>query len=54
MKNGGVHAFFEILSPGADKPRARYKAKVNMDQPTKTHIRKLLSGLAQTQPKVLD
>ena len=32
MKNGGVHAFFEILSPGADKPRARDKAKVNMDQ----------------------
>ena len=54
MKNGGVRAFFEILSPGADKPRARDKAKVNMDQTTKTHIRNLMSGLAQTQPKVLD
>ena len=54
MKNDGVRAFFEILSPGADKPRARDKAKVNMDQTTKTHIRNLMSGLAQTQPKVLD
>ena len=54
MKNVGVRAFFEILSPGADKPRARDKAKVNMDQTTKTHIRNLMSGLAQTQPKVLD
>jgi hypothetical protein len=54
MKNGGVRAFFEILSPSADKPRARDKAKVNMDQTTKTHIRNLMSGLAQTQPKVLD
>ena len=54
MKNGGVRAFFEILSPGADKPRARDKAKVNMDQTTKTHIWNLMSGLAQTQPKVLD
>ena len=54
MKNGGVRAFFEILSPGADKPRARDKAKVNMDQTNKTHIRNLMSGLAQTQPKVLD
>jgi len=25
-----------------------------MDQTTKTHIRNLMSGLAQTQPKVLD
>ena len=31
MKNGGLRAFFEILLPGADKPRARDKAKVNMD-----------------------
>ena len=54
MKNGGVRAFFEILSPGADKPRARDKTKVNMDQTTKTYIRNLMSGLAQTQPKVLD
>ena len=54
MKNAGVRAFFEILSPGADKPRARYKAKVNMDQTTKTHIRNLMSGLGQTQPRVLD
>jgi hypothetical protein len=54
MKNGGVRAFFEILSPSADKPRARDKAKVNMDQTTKTHIRNLVSGLAQTQSKVLD
>ena len=54
MKNGCVHAFFEILSPGADKLRARDNAKVNMDQTTKTHIRNLMSGLAQTQPKVLD
>jgi len=54
MKNGGVRAFFEILSPSADKPRARDKAKVNIDQTTKTHIRNLMSGLAQTQPKVLD
>ena len=54
MKNGGVRAFFEILSPGADKPRARYKAKVNMDQTTEAHIRKLMSSLAQTQPRVLD
>ena len=45
MKNGGVRAFFEILSPSADKPRARDKAKVNMDQTTKTHIRYLMSGL---------
>ena len=54
MKNGGVRAFFEILSPSADKPRARDKAKVNIDQTTKTHIRNLVSGLAQTQSKVLD
>ena len=54
MKNGGVRAFFEILSPSADKPRARDKAKVNMDQTTKTHIRNLMSGLAHTQPRVLD
>lgn len=44
---------FEILSLGADKPRAREKAKVNMDQTTKTHIRNLTSGLAHTQLKVL-
>ena len=54
MKNGGVRAFFEILSPSADKPRARDKAKVNMDQTTKTHIRNLMSVPTQTQPKVLD
>jgi len=54
MKNAGVRAFFEILSPSADKPRARDKAKVNMDQTTETHIRNLVSGLAQTQSKVLD
>ena len=41
-----MRAFFEILSPGADKPRARHKAKVNIDQTTKTHIRNLMSGLA--------
>ena len=46
MKYGGMRAFFEILSPGADKPRARHKVKVNMDQTTKTHIRNLMSGLA--------
>ena len=46
MKYGGMRAFFEILSPGADKPRARHKAKVNIDQTTKTHIRNLMSGLA--------
>ena len=45
---------FGILSPGADKPRARDKAKVNMYKTTKTHIRNLMSGLAQTQPRVLD
>ena len=54
MKNGGVRAFFEILSHSADKPRARDKAKVNMDQATNLHIRNLMSGLAQTQAKVLD
>ena len=43
MKNGGVRAFFEILLPGADKPRARDKAKVNMDQTTKTP--KHISGI---------
>ena len=49
-----MRAFFEILSLSADKPRARDNAKVNMDQTTKTHIRNLMSGLAQTQSKVLD
>ena len=44
----------KILSAGADKPRARDKAKVNMDQATNLHIRNLMSGLAQTQAKVLD
>ena len=53
-ENGGMRAFFEILSPGADKLRACDKAKFNMDQTTKTHIWNLMSGLAQTQPKVLD
>ena len=41
-----MRAFFEILSPGADKLRARHKAKVNIDQTTQTHIRNLMSGLA--------
>ena len=54
MKNGGVRAFFEILSPVADKPRTRDKAKVNMDQTNKTPIWNLMSGLTQKQPKVLD
>ena len=54
MKNGGVRAFFEILLPGADEPRARDKAKVNMDRTTKAHTRNLRSCLLQTQPKVLD
>ena len=54
MKNVGMLAFFEILSPAADKPRTRDKAKVNMDQTTKTHIRNLISDLGQTQPRVLD
>ena len=53
MKNGGVRAFFEILSTGADKPRVRDMAKVNMDQTTKIHVRNLMSGLAQTQLNVL-
>ena len=54
MKNGCVHSFFEILSPGADKLCACDNAKVNMDQITKAHIWNLMSGLAQTQPKLLD
>ncbi len=49
-----MRAFFEILSPGADKLRAQDKAKLHMDQTTKTHIWNLMSGLAQTQPKVLN
>ena len=38
---------FGILSPGADEPSVRDKAKVNMYQTTKTHILNLISGLAQ-------
>ena len=49
-----MRAFSEILSSGADQPSASDEAKVNMDQTTKTHIRNLMSDLAQTQPKVLD
>ena len=38
---------FGILSPGADEPSVRDKAKVNMYRTTKTHILNLISGLAQ-------
>ena len=38
---------FEILFPDADEPSVRDKAKVNIDQTTKTHIWNLMSGLAQ-------
>tara|TARA_B100001559_G_C15954378_1_gene373579 strand:+ start:234 stop:476 length:243 start_codon:yes stop_codon:yes gene_type:complete len=47
MKNVGVCIFSEIVWLGADGPSIRDKAKVNVDQVTKTHILKLMSGLAQ-------
>ena len=54
MQSVDVRAFSQTFSSGADKPNASDEAKVNMDQTTKTHIRNLMSDLAQTQPKVLD
>ncbi len=54
MQSVDVRAFSQTFSSGADKPNASDEAKVNMDQTTKTHIRNLMSYLAQTQPKVLD
>ena len=48
-----MRAFSEILSSGADQPSASDEAKVNMDQTTKTHIRNLMSDLAQTRRTVL-
>ena len=54
MQSVDVRTFSQTFSSGADKPNASDEAKVNMDQTTKTHIRNLMSDLAQTQPKVLD